>query len=90
MVLMFVVRWICWDVLHHICHKIWAPKVEAGKSFERFNLRPFGSGFTFLLQDLANIWRKNRNENRALETAVKKIGTKFVSRQFVTNWCNLM
>ena len=33
---------------------------------------------------------KNRNENRALETAVKKIGTKFVSRQFVTNWCNLM
>ena len=33
---------------------------------------------------------KNRNENRALETVEKKIGTKFVSRQFVTNWCNLM
>ena len=57
-ILLFVARWICWDVLHHICHKIWAPKVEAGKSFERFNLRPFGSGFTFLLQDSANIWRK--------------------------------
>ena len=63
-----------------------SPKVAEGKSCLSDSICVFSE----LDLHSANILDPIEMKTLALEMAEKKIGTKFVSRQFVTNWCNLM
>ena len=70
----------------HSPEKRGSPKVAEGKSCLSDSICVFSE----LDLHSANILDPIEMKTLALEMAEKKIGTKFVSRQFVTNWCNLM